>query len=101
MSVEEWTEYLKAGLREAEKYDTCMSLEVNEEGNCIELLLDTSLNTYGDWIPGEGGDMGLIREVGTKRVVGIRLPLLNRNLAVSHEGPFRLNDGFLKESEEG
>lgn len=76
----------------------CMSLSVNKDGDCVELYLDTSLSTFDEWIPGEGGDIGLIRDQDTKRVVGVRLPLLRNNLAVFHDGPLRVNDGFLKSS---
>jgi len=40
----------------------------------IELLTDVSASTYSEWIPGEGADIGLIREQETNKVVGVRLP---------------------------
>ena len=89
-------EEIAKAIEEAEKYATCMSLEVSEDGKCVTLLLDTDLNTYSEWIPGEGADIGLVRCQETKRVVGVRLPLLKNNLAIFHEGPIRINAGFRK-----
>ena len=84
-------------LKESEKYSPCMSLIVDDDGHSVELLLDTHASTYSEWIPGEGGDICLIRDQETKRVVGCHLPLMNRKLCVSHSGPIRINSGFLKE----
>lgn len=97
MSEKELADELKRCLEECAKYEPCMSLFVNELGRCVELYLDTSLDTYGEWIPGEGGDICLLREHETKRVVGVCLPLLRTNLCVGHEGPLRVNSGFRKE----
>ena len=72
----------------------CMSLYVCDDGQAVELILDTSLDYYSEHISGEGADIALYREMDTDRVVGCRLPLLNHRLAVGHIGPFRLNDGF-------
>lgn len=73
-----------------------MALSVSEEGRIVELLLDTSVSTYSQHIPGEGGDIALIRDQETDRVVGVHLPLRNRKLCVHHDGPIRINSGFLK-----
>lgn len=79
-----------------EMYDSCMSLHVDEKNKSVELLLDTSIATYAEWIPGEGGDISLIRCRETKRVVGVYLPLLRTNLCVGHTGPMCINTGFKK-----
>lgn len=82
---------------ESEKYETCMALTVSELGGAVELWLDTSLDTYDEWIKGEGADIALIRCQETKRVVGVRLPLLCDRLCVHHKGPLRINSGFRKD----
>ena len=92
----ELIELIKSAL-ECQKYETCMSLYVSEEGDRVELILDTSLDTYSEWIKGEGADIALIRERGSDRVVGCTLPLLNNKLVVSHSGPIKVNEGFLKQ----
>ncbi len=88
---------LKEMVAASEKYETCMSLHVSEDGKAVELYLDTSINTYTEWIKGEGADIGLMRCQETHRVVGCRLPLKKNNLSVWHDGPLRINEGFLKE----
>lgn len=95
-----FAEFLKAGVEECKKNHTCMSLFVNEEGQCVELILDTSIATYTKWIPGERGDVGLLLSQETNRVVGCTLPLMNRKLAVHYEGPIRINCGFRKQDGE-
>ena len=84
-------------VKEAEKYDTCMALTVNEDGKSVTLCLDTGIDTYSECIKGEGADIGLMRCMETNRVVGVRLPLRKRNLSVFHDGPIKINEGFLKE----
>lgn len=91
-----FAESLRAMIAESKQYDSCMSVAVSEEGVSVELLLDTSIDTYSEWIEGEGADIGLIRCQETKRVVGVTLPLLRRNLCVHHDGPIRINAGFRK-----
>lgn len=81
-------------LAEAASYEPCMSLCVEQDGKAVELLLDTGISTYSEWIPGEGGDICLLRCRETKRVVGVRLPLINEKLAVFHKGQLRVNGGF-------
>jgi len=73
---------------------------VSEAGDAVELYLDTSIATYSEWIKGEGADIGLMRSRETDRVVGVRLPLLRRNLCVHHDGPIRINAGFRKGEKE-
>ena len=89
-------EYFEAMLSGSEEYRPSMALSVCDDGKAVELWLDTSLSTYSDWIKGEGADIGLMRCQETHRVVGVRLPLLRRNLCVQHEGPIRINTGFRK-----
>ena len=79
-----------------EEYESCMSLSVSEDGDDVELCLNTSVATYSEWIKGEGGDIGLLRSMDTHRVMGVRLPLYRNNLVVHHEGPIRINAGFRK-----
>ena len=51
-------------LTEAQKYETCMALNVNEDGSSVELVLDTGVATYGEWIPGEEPSDGLpVRDI--------------------------------------
>jgi len=99
--LKEFTEQIKILAKEAEKYDTCMALTVNEDGKFVTLCLDTGVNTYSEWIKGEGIVTGLIRCQETDRVVGVRLPLMKNNLVVSHNGPIKINEGFLKEEGSG
>lgn len=60
----------------------CTSLYMNHDGDCIELYTDTHASTYSEWINGEGGDIGLVREDETNKVVGIRLPMRRKRLVV-------------------
>ena len=96
MPKREFVKRLMEIAKEAEKNETCMSLNVSEEGQAVELLLDTSLDTYSEWIEGEGSDICLIRHQESGRVVGVRLPLLTLKLSVFHDGPIRINAGFRK-----
>lgn len=80
----------------AAAYEPCMSLYVDQDSRSVELILDTSVSTYGEWINGEGANICLLRCRETNRVVGVRLPLLHEKLAVFHRGPLRVNDGFKK-----
>lgn len=84
-------------LAEAGQYETCMALHVDEEGGAVELILDTGIATYGDWIEGEGPDICLLKCQETHRVVGCRLPLRTNKLVVAHHGPLKINDGFRKD----
>ena len=95
----EFAEMLKQMAIEADRYETSMSLYVSTEGKHVELILDTGCDRwYLDWIPGERGDAGLLREFWTNRVVGVSLPLRNDRLTVNYDGPIKINDGFLKEA---
>lgn len=78
-------------------YQHCMTLHVSEDGSAVTLYTDTALDTYGEWIKGEGADICLYRCRETDMVVGVRLPLRRKNLAVFHDGPLKVNDGFLVE----
>lgn len=75
---------------------SCMSVRVDELGQGVDIHLDTSRGSYGEWIPGEGGDICLYRDNETKKVVGAYFPLLNKRLSVWTEGPLKINEGFLR-----
>jgi len=83
---------------EAKRYDNCMALVVHREGRAVELMLDTHSHYNGEWIPGEGADICLYRDIDTGKVMGVRLPLYCDRLSVWHDGELRVNDGFLKDS---
>jgi hypothetical protein len=72
-------------IEEAKQHQTCMALTVHEEGNTVELCLDTSIATYGEWIKGEGADICLLRSMETGKVMGCLLPLLNDKLVIRRE----------------
>lgn len=88
---------IKSALIEADKYEYCMGLSVDERSGTVELCLDTSTDTYLECIKGEGADIGLLRCSKTNKVMGVKLPLYNNKLVVHHEGDIRINEGFLKE----
>ena len=96
MTEQESADTLEQAIAEAGKYHTCMALTVHEVGDAVELLLDTAIVTYSEWIKGEGADICLYRCRETNKVVGVRLPLMNRRLVVHHDGPLRINEGFLE-----
>jgi len=52
-----------------------MCLSVDEDAKSVELIMDTSIDTRAEWIPGEGGDVCLYRSQEDEHVVGVRLPL--------------------------
>jgi hypothetical protein len=99
-------------IEKSKKYQTCMSLDVNEEGGYVTLNLDSKYGTYLDPLEdegakqglsnsqSEGADIGLLRDMNTDKVVGIRLPLLNKRLSIWHKGELKVNAGFLKEEKE-
>ena len=80
-----------------QEYQTCMALIIDEKSKSVSLFLDTSRAVYLEWIEGEGGDIGLLRDAVTGKVVGIDLPLIDNKLSVRHEGPIRINSGFKKD----
>lgn len=83
MSDKTLAEFLKRASEECKDHEPSMVLSVSTEGNCVELLLDSGCNRWHlEWIPGEGGDIGLFRDTGTNRIVGVRLPLKKRGLRV-------------------
>ena len=59
-----------------------MSLLIDRDGGSVELILDTSIPTYGEWIKGEGGDICLYRDQETHKVMGACLPLYQSHLTV-------------------
>lgn len=100
-SLDDFAALLSRSIEESGKYEPCMSLSVHEDGNAVELNLDTSVASYSEGIKGEGSDIGLFRSLDTRKVVGVRLPLYRKNLVVSHAGDIRINCGFRKEGTEG
>ena len=90
---------IKQLIEESEKYDSCMGLYVCKESNAVELTTDTSIPYYSEHIKGEGYDIAIYRSLITNKVVGIRLPLLNDKLCIHHDGPIKINEGFLKSPE--
>ena len=90
-------ELLKTAAAEAANYDPCMSLYVNQDGRTVQLLLESARNFIAEWIPGERGDVALLREHETGKIIGVVLPLYNAKLSVFHDGPLKINDGFLRE----
>lgn len=48
----------------------------------VEIHLDPGANTFFESIPGEGGDIGLYRCMETKKVLGVRLPLIHKNVSL-------------------
>lgn len=60
------------------------SVLVDEESSAIEVMLDPTVPNYSEWIPGEGGDMCLLRDQSApNRVVGVRLPLKFKDVIFS------------------
>ena len=100
MSREGLAEFLKEAMEKSKRYKPCMSLHVSEESLSVELILDPTVATYGEWIEGEGADICLYRSIETKEVIGCRLPLKNKLLGVSYDGPIRVNSGFRNQDEE-
>ncbi len=92
--------FLLEAEEKAKKNKTCMAIYVCQESHSVELLLDTGVSTYGDWIKGEGADICLIRCQETHKVYGVRLPLYNERLLVQYDGPIRVNAPFRKDEEE-
>lgn len=85
------------GMVEANKYEPCMSLFVSRYGQFVDLRIDSSRPAYSKTIEGiVGGDCGLICDMETHEVIGIHLRTVHEKLMVSHSGPFRLNEGFVK-----
>lgn len=59
------------------------SIIVSRDGNSMDVCLDTSLSTYGEWIKGEGGDISLTREQETNKLAGAHLPLYAKTLMIA------------------
>lgn len=59
----------------AKDVEPCMSLYISDGGKSVELVLDTSKQSYLKWIDSEGGDIGLLLDRDTHRVIGVHLPL--------------------------
>jgi len=76
----DWDSWIK----EATRYKPCASLWIDKENDRIELLLDTTAATYGEWIPGEGADISLVRCGKTNKVIGVNLPLYQTDFSIFH-----------------
>ena len=61
------------------------SVSVSKGGNTIDIYLDNTKDSYGEWIRGEGADITLQREWETGKVVGAHLPLYAKSLIISGE----------------
>lgn len=92
-------EAIASAAEHANEYETCMGLYVSEDGKSVELLLDTARDYWGEWIPGEGGDICLYRDRETNKVMGVHLPLYNERLCVHYRGPIRIA-GFRRSDSE-
>lgn len=75
--------FLKQAAALAEKQPPYTSLLIDEEGGCVDLVLDTKRATICEWIKGEGADICLYRDRDTGKVVGCHLPLYQKELRVS------------------
>jgi hypothetical protein len=86
-------------VEESKKYKACAGLWIDKENDRIELVLDTSAATYGEWIPGEGADICLLRCHKSRKVIGVNLPLYQTDFSIFHTDGVRvkINEGFLKE----
>lgn len=87
MTEQELGEFLKEAGEEGERFrarvpNPIASIYVSREGNSMEVNLDNSKSCYGDWIPGEGGDITINRDQVTKKVTGAHLPLYAKTLCI-------------------
>lgn len=57
------------------------SVYVHQEGNGLNIHLDTDVASYGEWIKREGG-ISLYRSQETKKVTGAFLPLYAQRLVI-------------------
>ena len=61
------------------------SLYLCRDSKAVELVLSNA-ESYSEWIPGEGGDIGLIRDKATNAVIGIRLPCTATEVVLDGNG---------------
>lgn len=54
----------------------------SKEGKSLDVTLDNSLSTYGDWIEGEGADISITRDQETHKVAGAHFPLYAKTLVI-------------------
>lgn len=81
-------EFIKAACEQAQQATAHLpkpiaSVWVSIEWQALEIRLTTDGSDYSEWIKGEGGDVCLLRDMETHKVVGARLPLYARTLIVS------------------
>jgi hypothetical protein len=91
-----------AFVEESKKYKACAGIWIDKENDRIELLLDTTALTYGEWIPGEGADICLLRCHKSRKVIGVNLPLYQTDFSIFHTDGIRvkINEGYLKDEKE-
>jgi hypothetical protein len=93
-----------AFVEESKKYKACAGIWIDKENDRIELLLDTTAPalTYGEWIPGEGADICLLRCHKSRKVIGVNLPLYQTDFSIFHTDGIRvkINEGYLKDEKE-
>ena len=83
-SKEDVQEFFKSLIAQAAAKPPMMTLHIDEKSNSVELILNTKVSYYGEWISGEGGDICLYRDQETKKVIGCYLPLYINKLYVSY-----------------
>jgi hypothetical protein len=65
-----------------ERFGPITGIYVSNEGKAIDISLDTSQDTYSEWIEGEGGDISLTRRMDTNKVAGAHLPCYAKTLVI-------------------
>lgn len=91
MTDDEFTAWLLTAAKKAQKElerfpKPIASICISKEGQAVEVSLDTSKGTYSEWIEGEGADIGLDRDMETKKVNGVRLPLYAKTIIIGGVG---------------
>ncbi|KKN09811.1 hypothetical protein LCGC14_1042840 [marine sediment metagenome] len=69
--LDDFVAYLKRAAATAATQSPCTALLIDEEGSCVDLVLDTKRATTSEWIKGEGADICLYRDRDTGKVVGV------------------------------
>jgi hypothetical protein len=91
-------DFIKSIEEEVAKFDSCAAIWIDKDSNRLEIILDTSVSSYSDWIKGEGSDIGLLRNTETNKVIGVTLPLYKTNFSICHTDgiEIKINEGFKK-----
>lgn len=85
LSTNEFSDYMKE-LYEKMKENpqpSCTAIYIDEENRSIDIVLDTQIPSYGEWIKGEGGDICLYRDTETDKVIGCHLPLYHKEVKIN------------------